>query len=76
MHNVSEVLIGEQSMTPYDLLGFLLSVDLGLTKDYEHEAKKLNLILNDKCVICPIGGDELIPPALCTPEVFLFIIEV
>ncbi len=76
MHNVSEVLIGKQSMTPNNLLGFLLPVDLGLPKDYEREVKKLDLILNDKRVICPIGGDELIPPALCTPEVLLFIIEI
>ena len=76
MHNVSEVLIGEQSMTSNDLLGFLLTVDLGLPKDYKHEVKKLDLVLNDKCVICPIGGDELIPPALCSPEALLFIIEV
>ena len=73
---MSEVLIGEQGMTPNDLLGFLLAVDLAFPKDYEHEVKKLDLVLNDKCVICPIGGDELIPPALCSPEALLFIIEV
>jgi hypothetical protein len=63
-------------MTPNNLLGFLLSVDLGLPKDYEHEVKKLDLVLNDKRVIRPIGGNELISPALCSPEALLFIIEV
>ena len=76
MHNVSEVLIGEQGMTPNDFLGFLLSIDLSLPKDYEHEVKELDLVLNDKCVIRPVSGDELVPPALCSPEVLLLIIEV
>jgi hypothetical protein len=76
VHNVSEVLISEQGMAPNNLLGFLLAVDLGLPKDYKHEVKKLDLVLNDKSVVSPIGGDELIPPALCSPEVLLFIIEI
>ena len=76
MHNVSEVLIGEQGMTPNDFLGFLLSIDLSLPKDYEHEVKELDLVLNDERMIRPIGGDELVPPALCSPEVLLLIIEV
>lgn len=76
MHYVSQVLIGEQGMTPNDLLGFLLAVDLSLPKDYKHEVKELDLVLNDKRVISPIGGDELVPPGLCSSEVLLFIIEV
>lgn len=76
MHNVSEVLIGEQGMTPNYLLGFLLSVDLGLPKDYEDEVEKLDLVLNDKRVIRPIRANELIPPALSSPEALLLIIEV
>ena len=76
MHNVSQVLIGEQGMTPNDLLGFLLAVDLGLPKDNEHEIKELDLVLNDKCVIRPISGNEFVPPGLCSPEILLFIVEV
>ena len=76
MHNLSEVLIGEQCMTPNNLLRFLLAVDLSLTKDNEHEVKELDLVLNDKCVIRPIGGNELVPPGMCSPEILLFIVEV
>ena len=76
MHYVSQVLISEQGVTPNDLLGFLLAVDLSLPKDYKHEVKELDLVLNDKCVIRPIGGNELVPPGMCSPEILLFIIEV
>ena len=73
---MSQILIGEQGMTPNNLLGFLLTIDLGLPKDYEHQIEKLDLVLNDKRVIRPISGYELVPPALCSPEALLFIIEI
>lgn len=63
-------------MTPNNLLGFLLTIDLGLPKDYEHQIEKLYLVLNDKRVIRPISGYELVPPSLCSPKALLFIIEI
>lgn len=76
MHNVSQILICQQGVTPDDLLGLLFSENGDLPEYDKQEVQQLDLVLDYEGVISSEGADEFLPPALRISELLLLVVVV